>query len=208
MSDNGANSIGLDNAIGPVILHGLNVGPINRQTVREGGAQSEGPRSPEVAWLPKPNMLKHGVNLSFRSASTYHRRDRGVRWSVGPGLFLALALLAPAGRAETAAGLDAQGVDPRTAVENKYGLDVRDERGRPVTSAQVLSDLKGAAVKRAADNAFTSSLPKARAILSALEVKEFIHKPEGTNRWEIRFDTIEDYMKVHFPQVPVERKDD
>ena len=97
-------------------------------------------------------MLKHGVNLSFRSASTYHRRDRGVRWSVGPGLFLALALLAPAGRAETAAGLDAQGVDPRVAVENRLGLDVRDALGRPVTREQVLIDLKGAAVTRAAQN--------------------------------------------------------
>jgi hypothetical protein len=89
---------------------------------------------------------------------------------VGPGLFLALALLAPAGRAETAAGLDAQGVDPRAAVENRWGLDVRDAQGRPVTREQVLSDLKGATVKRAADNAFTSSLPKARAVLSALEL--------------------------------------
>ena len=115
-------------------------------------------------------MLIHGVSARFRSASTYHRRDRGVRWSVGPGLFLALALLAPAGRAETAAGLDAQGVDPRAAVENKWGLDVRDELGRPVTSEKVLSDLKSAAVRRAADNAFTSRLPKARAVLSALEL--------------------------------------
>jgi len=51
------------------------------------------------------------------------------------------------------------------------------------------------------------SSARATNILSALEVKEFIHKPEGTNRWEIRFDTIEEYMKVHFPQVPIERKD-
>jgi hypothetical protein len=89
---------------------------------------------------------------------------------VGPGLFLALALLAPAGRAETAAGLDAQGIDPRAAIENKWGLDVRDEAGRPVTREQVLSDIKGAAVTRAARNSFTSSLPKARAVLSALEL--------------------------------------
>jgi hypothetical protein len=115
-------------------------------------------------------MLKHGVSDNFRSASTYHRRDRGVRWSVGPGLFLALALLAPAGRAETAAGLDAQGVDPRVAVENRLGLDVRDALGRPVTREQVLIDLKGAAVTRAAQNSYTSSLPKAQAILSALEL--------------------------------------
>ncbi len=51
------------------------------------------------------------------------------------------------------------------------------------------------------------SSARATNILSALEVKEFIHKPEGTNRWEIRFDTIEDYMRVHFPQVPIDRKD-
>jgi hypothetical protein len=89
---------------------------------------------------------------------------------VGPGLFLALALLAPAGRAETAVGLDAQGIDPRVAVENQWGLDVRDEAGRPVTREQVLSDLKGATVARAAENAFTSRLPRARVVLSALEL--------------------------------------
>lgn len=89
---------------------------------------------------------------------------------MGPGLFLALALLAPAGRAETAAGLDAQGVDPRAAIENKWGLDVRDELGRPVTREKVLSDMKGATVKRAAENAFTSRLPKAKVVLSALEL--------------------------------------
>lgn len=115
-------------------------------------------------------MLNNGVLARFRSALAYHGRDRGVPWSVGPGLFLALALLAPAGRAETAAGLDAQGVDPRVAVENAWGLDVRDELGRPVSREQVLADLKGATVKRAADNAFTSSLPKARAVLAALEL--------------------------------------
>lgn len=115
-------------------------------------------------------MLRYGVDLRFRSASTGHRRDRGVRWPVGPGLFLALALLAQSGRAEIAAGLDAQGVDPRAAVENRWGLDVRDALGRPVARAQVLADLKGAAVARAAENAFTSRLPKARAVLSALEL--------------------------------------
>ena len=89
---------------------------------------------------------------------------------MGPGLFLALALLAPAGRAETAAGLDAKGVDPRAALENRWGLDVRDEAGRPVTREKVLADLKSATVARAAENAFTSRLPRARAVLSALEL--------------------------------------
>ena len=52
------------------------------------------------------------------------------------------------------------------------------------------------------------SSARATNILSALEVKNFIHKPEGTNRWDIHYDTIEDYMKLHFPQVPIDRKDD
>lgn len=51
------------------------------------------------------------------------------------------------------------------------------------------------------------SSARATNILSLLEVKEMIHKPEGTNRWEINFDMIEDYMKVHFPQVPLNIKD-
>ena len=51
------------------------------------------------------------------------------------------------------------------------------------------------------------SSARATNILSALEVKGFIHKPEGTNRWEIHFDDIESYMRTHFPQVPLERRD-
>ena len=34
----------------------------------------------------------------------------------------------------------------------------------------------------------------ARNILSLLEVKEFIKKPEGSNRWEINFDMIEEFI--------------
>ena len=51
------------------------------------------------------------------------------------------------------------------------------------------------------------SSARATNILSLLEVKEMIHKPEGTNRWEINFDMIESYLKTHFPQVPIETKD-
>lgn len=51
------------------------------------------------------------------------------------------------------------------------------------------------------------SSARATNILSLLEVKEMIHKPEGTNRWEISFDMIEDYMRSHFPQVPLDIKD-
>lgn len=107
------------------------------------------------------------------------RENQGLRWSAGPGLLLALeflalltflALLASAGRAETTVGLDAQGVDPRAAVDNRWGLDVRDELGRPVSGEKVLAEMKGAAMARAADNTFTSRLPKARAVLPALEL--------------------------------------
>lgn len=38
------------------------------------------------------------------------------------------------------------------------------------------------------------SSARATNILSVLEMKEFITKPEGTNRWEIRFDMIEEYL--------------
>ncbi len=51
------------------------------------------------------------------------------------------------------------------------------------------------------------SSARATNILSLLEVKEMIHKPEGTNRWEINFDMIESYLKTHFPQVPIEAED-
>jgi hypothetical protein len=115
-------------------------------------------------------MLKHGVPTRFRPVSTRHRRDRGVRWLVGPGLFLALAVLAGAARAETAVGLDARGVDPMAAVDNRLGLDVRDALGRPVSGQEVLSELKNAAVARTAENTYASALPKARIILPSLEI--------------------------------------
>lgn len=126
---------------------------------------------PEVAWLPKPIMLTNGVNLRFRPVSTYHRRDRGVRWLVGPGLFLALALILAGGRAraETAVGLDARGVDPMAAVDNAQGLDVRDELGRPVSAKVVLDQLKQAQAARTAEAAYTSRLPKAKSVLASLE---------------------------------------
>ncbi|HRY29492.1 MAG TPA: DNA translocase FtsK 4TM domain-containing protein [Elusimicrobiota bacterium] len=40
------------------------------------------------------------------------------------------------------------------------------------------------------------SSARATNILSLLEVHGFIHKPEGTNRWEIYFDKIEDYLRA------------
>jgi hypothetical protein len=162
--------VGLDNFDASVILAKSEVGAINRQTDREVGAQSEGPRTSEVAWLPKPNMLTKGVSVRFRPVSFTHRRDRGVRWMLGPGLFLALAVLAAGpSSAETAVGLDARGVDPMAAVSNPLGLDVRDELGRSVSGKVVLAEMKQAQAARAAETSYASSLPKARTVLPLLE---------------------------------------
>ncbi|MBI4374839.1 MAG: DNA translocase FtsK 4TM domain-containing protein [Elusimicrobia bacterium] len=50
------------------------------------------------------------------------------------------------------------------------------------------------------------SSARATNLLSLLEIKEMIHKPEGSNRWEIHFDAIEDYLRKNFPQVPIDGK--
>ena len=90
---------------------------------------------------------------------------------VGPGLFLALALLiCGRAKAETAVGLDAKGVDPMAAVDNSQGLDVRDELGRPVSAKVVLDDMKKAQVARTAETAYQSNLPKAKIVLPSLEL--------------------------------------
>ncbi|HVC09359.1 MAG TPA: DNA translocase FtsK [Elusimicrobiota bacterium] len=47
------------------------------------------------------------------------------------------------------------------------------------------------------------SSARATNLLSLLEIKEMIFKPEGSNRWEINFDRIEEYMRQYFPQVPL-----
>lgn len=89
---------------------------------------------------------------------------------VGPGLFLTLALLSVAARAEFPVGLEAHGVDPMSAVDNRLGLDVRDAFGRPVSGRVVLEQLKRASVARTVANSFASHLPQARFILPALEL--------------------------------------
>ena len=48
------------------------------------------------------------------------------------------------------------------------------------------------------------SSARATNILSLLEVKGLIHKPDGSNRWEIHFDEIEACLRKDFPQVPIE----
>lgn len=93
---------------------------------------------------------------------------------MGPGLFLSLALafLAAPAAAESAVGLDARGVDPLAAVSNSWGLDVRDELGRPVSGEKVLRELKQASAARAAAGAFSSRLKNAAVLFSALELLE------------------------------------
>ncbi|MFA6093251.1 MAG: DNA translocase FtsK 4TM domain-containing protein [Elusimicrobiota bacterium] len=49
------------------------------------------------------------------------------------------------------------------------------------------------------------SSARATNLLSLLEVKGFIYKPEGSNRWDIHFDQIEDYLRTHFPQVRLDK---
>ena len=38
---------------------------------------------------------------------------------------------------------------------------------------------------------------RASNILSVLEVRGFIHKPEGTNRWEINYNLVDDYLRIN-----------
>ena len=52
--------------------------------------------------------------------------------------------------------------------------------------------------------AFGSSA-RATNLLSLLEVKGFIFKPEGSNRWDIHFDMIEDYIRTNYPQVRLDK---
>jgi S-DNA-T family DNA segregation ATPase FtsK/SpoIIIE len=40
------------------------------------------------------------------------------------------------------------------------------------------------------------SSARATNVLSLLETKGFIFKPEGTNRWQINFDKIEEYVSA------------
>jgi S-DNA-T family DNA segregation ATPase FtsK/SpoIIIE len=47
------------------------------------------------------------------------------------------------------------------------------------------------------------SSARATNLLSLLEVKGLIHKPDGSNRWEIHFDEIEACLRADFPQVPI-----
>lgn len=81
--------------------------------------------------------------------------------------------------AETAVGLEAQGVDPLVALRNHGDLDLRDELGRPVSPQLIARQLKAAQAEAAADNAFSSRLPQARAVTRMLELWEGIKSHFG-----------------------------
>ena len=49
------------------------------------------------------------------------------------------------------------------------------------------------------------SSARATNLLSLLEVKGFIFKPEGSNRWEIHFEMIEDYLRTNYPQINLDK---
>ncbi|MCX5789974.1 MAG: DNA translocase FtsK [Elusimicrobia bacterium] len=49
------------------------------------------------------------------------------------------------------------------------------------------------------------SSARATNLLSLLEVKGFIFKPEGSNRWEIHFEMIEEYLRTNYPQINLDK---
>ena len=75
--------------------------------------------------------------------------------------------------AERAVGLEARGVDPRAALHNPHGLDVRDALGRPVSARLVRQQIKAAAAEAAASpSSYSSALPQAKAWTRAMEMLE------------------------------------
>ena len=72
-------------------------------------------------------------------------------------------------RAETPAGLDAQGVSVSWAIHNSLGLDVRDALARPVSARLVEEQLKSAQAHAAGRAAYASRLPLAKALIRFFE---------------------------------------
>jgi S-DNA-T family DNA segregation ATPase FtsK/SpoIIIE len=70
--------------------------------------------------------------------------------------------------------------------------------GKGSSSEELIAALKLVMERRRVSQdllkAHFGSSAKATNLLSLLEVKGFIHKPEGTNRWQIYFDKIESYL--------------
>jgi hypothetical protein len=90
-------------------------------------------------------------------------------------------------RAERAVGLEASGIDPRVALENVSGLDVRDDMGRPVSARLIEQELKAAQASASAEASFSSKLPMAKVMARALELweglKESLSRPVFSFPW-------------------------
>ena len=89
----------------------------------------------------------------------------------------------------------------KTASGDQLGLEDDDEL-KDLQEALKLIQMRRR-VSQDLLKAHLGSSARATNILSLLEVKEFIHKPEGTNRWEIYFDRVEDFLKSH-PETPAQ----
>ena len=76
------------------------------------------------------------------------------------------------------------------------GFVPRDALGRVITPRLVTERRR---VSQDLLKAHFGSSARATNVLSLLEVHGFIHKPEGTNRWEIYFDKIDDYLRTAAP---------
>lgn len=110
-------------------------------------------------------MVRPGLFLYKRIGLTKRVLRRGF-WT----LIAAAAAVSPSW-AERSVGLDAQGVDARHALENPYGLDLRDELGRPVSSKQIARELKAASAEAMGEAAeYASRLPQAAKIVPFLEL--------------------------------------
>ncbi len=90
-------------------------------------------------------------------------------------VFLAGAASAAPKRArarESAVGVEARGIDPLAALRNRWGLDLRDAQGRPVSPGVMARELKKASAHAAADSTYASKLPRARGAALFFELLE------------------------------------
>ena len=78
--------------------------------------------------------------------------------------------------------------------------------GKGSSSEEVLAALRLVSERKRVSQdllkAHFGSSARATNILSILEMKGFIHKPEGSNRWEIAFDKIESHLNSQPANAP------
>ena len=79
---------------------------------------------------------------------------------------------------------------PVTQTENASGA--KENAQELVSALKLVQERKR--VSQDLLKAHFGSSARATNLLSILEMKGFIHKPEGTNRWTIYFEKISDYL--------------